>query len=238
MLASRQRGRAESVDDQTAVAVAGKGRRPIRVALVDDHHLVREGLRLVLSAEDDIVVAGEAAGPSEALELLRESAPDVILLDLTLGGMDGIPLLRALKALNDQVRIVVVTMHQDPETVRQALMAGASAYLVKGAFSAEVVAAIRAVMRNERYLHSSVTGIVVDDSVRWLRTGQPLSPREREVIGLVASGESLAEIGHALGISRHTVRRHVANVSGKLGLKGVAALTRYAVRQGLVRTSS
>ena len=132
------------------------------------------------------------------------------------------------------LRIVVLTMHSDPETVRQALAAGATGYLVKGAQSSELLEAIRAVTRGERYLHSSVTGAIVDDSMRWLQSG-PMSVREREVLTLLASGHAPAEIARRLNISVHTVRRHVANLSEKLGLRGTNALTRYAIRHGLIR---
>ncbi len=125
-------------------------------------------------------------------------------------------------------------MHSDPETVRQALAAGAAGYLVKGAQSRELIEAIRAVARGERYLHSSVTGTVVDDSIRWFEAGT-ISTREREVLSMLASGQSPAQIARSLDISVHTVRRHLANVSAKLGIRGMNALTRYAIRNGLAR---
>jgi DNA-binding NarL/FixJ family response regulator len=144
------------------------------------------------------------------------------------------PLLRALRSRAPDLRIVVLTMHSDPETVRQALAAGAAGYLVKGAQSRELIEAIRAVARGDRYLHSSVTGTVVDDSIRWFEAGT-MSVREREVLSLLASGQSPAQIAQTLDISVHTVRRHLANVSEKIGVKGMNALTRYAIRHGLAR---
>lgn len=207
---------------------------PIRVGLVDDHHLVREGLRLVLAGDDRFEVVGEASTQADASNLVAASKPDVLVLDLTFPDGDALPLVRDLRSRHPDLRIVVLTMHSDPETVRQALAAGASGYLVKGAHSQELFAAIRAVARGERYLHSSVTGAIVDDSVRWLQTG-PMSIREREILSLLASGHPPAEIGRRLAISIHTVRRHIANLSTKLGLRGTNALTRYAIRHGLVR---
>jgi DNA-binding NarL/FixJ family response regulator len=133
--------------------------------------------------------------------------------------------------------VIVLTMHSDPETVRQALAAGAAGYMVKGALSRELSEAIRAVARGDRYLHSSVTNTVIEDSVRWFEAGT-MSAREREVLSLLASGHSPAQIGRTLDISVHTVRRHLANVSEKLGVKGMNALTRYAIRHGLDRTGS
>ena len=209
----------------------------IRVALVDDHHLIREGLRLVLEGEPGFEIVGEAADHASAVELVVAEHPDVLLLDLTFPEGDAIPLLRTLRTRQPDLRVIVLTMHSDPETVRQALAAGAAGYLVKGAQSRELIEAIRAVARGDRYLHSSVTGAVVEDSIRWFEAGA-MSVREREVLSLLAAGRSPAQIAEALDISVHTVRRHLANVSEKLGVKGMNALTRYAIRNGLDRTGS
>lgn len=222
----------------TGEAVHSHGLSPepvIRVALVDDHHLVREGLRAVLETQPGIIVVGEAADRAGAFELMEREAPDVLVLDVTLPGADGIAILRELAVRWPRIRVVVLTMHRDAETVRQALRAGASGYVVKGAHTADLVEAVRAVRRGERYLHSSVAGVIIDDSLHWMEAGGPLSAREREILAHIAAGSSAADVGRELGISPHTVRRHVANLSAKLGLKGPKALTRYAVEQGLVR---
>lgn len=207
--------------------------RTIRVALVDDHHVVREGLRLVLAGAAEFEVVGDAANAAAALGLVAATAPDVLVLDLTLAGDDGIQLLREVRARHPMTRVVVLTMHRDAEIVRRALASGADGYVVKGAESREVFEAIRAVSRGERYLHSSVTGAIVDDSIRWLKTGSGLSPREREILSLVAAGHYPAEVARMLQISVHTVRRHIANLSDKLGIHGTSALTRYAIQNGL-----
>jgi DNA-binding NarL/FixJ family response regulator len=220
--------------DQPLAGARSAPKQPIRIGLVDDHHLVREGLRLVLAGDDRFEVVGEAATSRDAFDLVRDARPDVLVLDITLPDGDSLPLLRELSVQHPAVRIVVLTMHSDAETVRQALAAGASGYLVKGAHSVELFTAISAVARGERYLHSSVTGAIVDDSIRWLHTGR-MSAREREILVLLASGHPPAEIGRTLAISVHTVRRHIANLSEKLGLRGTNALTRYAIRHGLVR---
>ena len=209
--------------------------RAIRVALIDDHHLVREGLRLVLSAEPGIEVVDEAAESDEAFDLIDRSHPDVLVLDLSLGGLDGVQLIRSMLVRRPSLRILILSMHRDAETVRQALFAGASGYVVKGARSAELIEAIRAVVRGERYLHSAITAAIVDDSLRWLQTGGPLSAREREILSLVAAGHTAPDVGRILGISPHTVRRHVANLSTKLKVRGIAGLARYATTHGLVR---
>lgn len=213
----------------------GNRSRLIRIALADDHHLVREGLRLVLSRVEGFEVVGDAATHEDALDLVSAAQPDVLLLDLTFPEGDALPLLRALLAQHQNLRVLVLTMHRDSETVRQALAAGAAGYLVKGARTSELVEAIIAVCRGERYLHSSVTATIVDDSIRSFRGGASVSAREREILSLIASGHAPAEVARMLGISVHTVRRHVANVSAKLGLRGTTALVRYAIRNGLVR---
>jgi DNA-binding NarL/FixJ family response regulator len=212
----------------------GRPDRPVRVGLIEDHHLVREGLRLVLT-NAGLDVVGDSASVAGAFDLVQQQCPDVILLDLSLVDGDGVSLLRELRARSPQLRVVVVTMHRDAETVRQALLAGADGYVVKGAHSSELLEAIEAVMRGERYLHSSVTAVVVNDSIRWMQSGGVLTAREREILGLLASALSLADIGRRLGISPHTVRRHIANLSEKVGARGTVALVQYAIREGLVR---
>lgn len=211
------------------------GEPVIRLALVDDHHLVREGLRHVLDAQEGMVVVGEASDRCGAFTLVEREVPEVLLLDITFPDADGIAILREINTRWPRVRVLILTMHRDGETVRQALRAGAAGFVVKGARSSELVEAIRAVARGERYLHSSVAGAIIDDSIHWMDLASPLSAREREILAHIAAGASAADVGRELGISPHTVRRHVANVSEKLGISGPKALTRYAVEHGLVR---
>ena len=208
---------------------------PIRLLLVDDHAIVREGIILVLERQPDLLVVGEAATPTEALELAIDRRPDVIILDIGLGEADGLPLIDTLLARVPEVRVVVLSMFDDAETVRQTLLAGAAGYVVKGATSQELAAAIRAVAQGDRYVHSSVAAPVIEDGLRWLRSGSTLTRREREVLSLLASGKTASAIGRVLGISAHTVRRHLANTAAKLNLHGGAALVRYATKHGLVR---
>lgn len=209
--------------------------RPIRVGLVDDHQLVREGLRLVLGGDKGFEVVGEATTHEEAFELVAATRPEVLLLDLTFPEGDGLPLLRVLRTRYPELRVIILTMDRGSESVRQALVAGASGYVVKGARSRELFEAIRAVSRGETYLHSSITGAIVGDSIRLTTSGQQLSVREREILTLLATGRSPAEVGRVLGISVHTVRRHIANLSDKLGIHGIRALTVYAIAHGLAR---
>jgi two-component system invasion response regulator UvrY len=218
-----------------AGAAGSTGDPVTRLALVDDHHLVREGLRHVLDAQAGMVVIGEASDRCGAFTLVEREAPDVLLLDITFPDADGVAILREISTRWPRVRVLILTMHRDGETVRQALRAGAAGFVVKGARSSELVEAIRAVARGERYLHSSVAGAIIDDSIHWMDLASPLSAREREILAHIAAGSSAADVGRELGISPHTVRRHVANLSEKLGISGPKALTRYAVEHGLVR---
>ena len=207
----------------------------LRVAMVDDHQLVREGLRLVLASADGIEVVGEGGSRTEAFDLVEWTRPDVLLLDLTLADGDAMPLVRELCASYPDTRVLILTMHRSPETVRQALLAGARGYLVKGAHAGELIQAIRAVGRGERYVHSSVTDVIVEDSIRLQQGDGTMTMREREILSLIAGGVTPTEVGRRLGISVFTVRRHVANLSAKLGLRGTAALVRYAVERDLLR---
>lgn len=219
-------------DPATADDARGARRRrgsPVTIVLVEDHALVREGLRLIVETEPGLEIIGEAADPESAFEVIERTGPGVVLVDLTLGPLDGIPFLRRLSVRFPGIRTLAVTMHSDGETVRQAFLAGASGYVVKGASRAELLSAIRAVARGERYIHSAVAGAVLDDSLRWLRHGGSLSPREREILRLLAAGRSSPAIASELGISVNTVRRHITNLSEKLGVHGRVALARYAL---------
>jgi two-component system response regulator NreC len=206
----------------------------IRIGIVDDHALVREGLRLILEAQSDMDVVGEASDSSGAISMAALRKPHIMLVDLTLDGWDGVALVRDLTVRNPRIRVIAVTMHHHEETVRQAFLAGAAGYVVKGAASADLVAAVRAVANNQHYVHPVVASVVVVDSLRWLRQADRLSPREIEVLRLVTGGRTAVETGRALGISAHTVRRHLSNMAAKVGVRGRVALTRYAMEHHLV----
>jgi len=207
---------------------------PIRVAIVDDHALVREGLRRIVEREPDLEVCGEASSAAAAHVLAADTHPQVMLVDISLGEEDGIAVIRELHAAHPDIRLVALTMHQHDETVRQAFLAGAAGFVVKGATGAELLAAIRAVARNQSYVHPAVASVLVVDSLRWLRQDDRLSPREIEVLRFITAGRTAAETGEALGISTNTVRRHVANLGAKAGVRGRVALTRYAIEHHLV----
>ena len=207
----------------------------IRIVLVDDHAMVREGLRVLLGQQPDLEIVGEAGDASTASDVVAAIRPDVVIIDVGLGEADGVPLIGTLTDRVPATRVLVLSMFTDGETVRQALLAGAAGYLVKGASVSELVEAVRAVAGGRTYLHSSIAGIVLDDGLRWLRAGTQLSPREREVLSLLAAGRPAERIAGVLGISTNTVRRHLANVTEKLGIHGHQALARYALEHGYVR---
>lgn len=212
----------------------GAGSR-IRIGLIDDHAMVREGLRLLLGTHADLDVVGDAATVEAAFDLLDAVRLDVLLVDVTLGEGDGVRLIRDALVRQPGLRILALTMHRDAETVRQTMLAGAAGYVVKGATSRALVDAIRAVARGERYLDSAVASTIINDSIQWLRSETPLSAREREILGLMAGGKTAQSIASSLGISVHTVNRHLANLSAKLSVRGRAGLVRYAVENQIIR---
>jgi DNA-binding NarL/FixJ family response regulator len=177
---------------------------------------------------------GEASAAEGAFAIAAARSPHIMLVDLTLDGADGVTLVRDLTVRHPRIRLIAVTMHHDGETVRQAFLAGVAGYVVKGAASADLITALRAVANNQHYVHPVVASVVVVDSLRWLRQADRLSPREIEVLRLVTAGRTAVETGRALGISAHTVRRHLSNTAAKVGVHGRVALTRYAVEHHLL----
>jgi DNA-binding NarL/FixJ family response regulator len=179
-------------------------------------------------------VVGEASDSAGALSMAALLKPHIMLVDLTLDESDGVALVQALTDRHAFIRVIAVTMHHHAETVRQVFLAGAAGYVVKGAASADLIAALRAVASNQHYVHPVVASVLVVDSLRWLRQADRLSPREIEVLRLVTAGRTAVETGLALGISAHTVSRHLSNMASKVGVHGRVALTRYAVEHHLV----
>ena len=208
----------------------------IRVLIVDDHAVVRAGLRRLLDAEDDIETVGEAPDADRAVYEAIEGKPDVVLMDLVMpekGGIEGMP--AVLQAAPD-ARVLVLSMQDDPRYVRAAFEAGASGYVVKEAADTEVVAAIRAVAGGERYVHPALGAkLVAADAEERKRAEQdPLSEREREILKLLALGHTNQEIAKQLFISVRTAETHRAHIMQKLSLSSRAELVRYALGQGLL----
>jgi two-component system response regulator NreC len=215
---------------------------PIRLLLVDDHDVVRSGIRALLNAEEDMEVVGEAADGEQAVRAVQELQPDVALMDITMPGVNGMEATRQVLECCEATAVLALTIHEGREYFFEMLNAGASGYVPKSAAPEELLTAIRAVARGEVYLHSSVAALLLQDHLRRSRTGGPdepssmssLTDREREVLTLVAEGLLNKEIGEQLGISPRTVARHRENIMRKLGLHSRTELVKYAIRIGLI----
>jgi two-component system, NarL family, response regulator NreC len=208
----------------------------IRVLIVDDHAIVRAGLRRVLDGEPDIETVAEAADAERAVFEAIENAPDVVLLDVMMPGKGGIEGMPAILQAAPDARVLVLSMQDDPRYVREAFDAGASGYVLKEAADTEVVAAVRAVAAGDRYLHPSLGArlFAADSAERRRAEDDPLSDREREVLGLLALGHTNQEIAKMLFISVRTAETHRAHIMRKLGLGSRAELVRYALAEGLL----
>jgi two-component system, NarL family, response regulator NreC len=208
----------------------------IRVLIVDDHAVVRTGLRRVLDAEDDIETVAEAADAERAVFEAIENRPDVVLLDVMMPGKSGIEGLPALLQAAPDTRVLILSMQDDPRYVREAFDAGASGYVLKEAADTEVVGAVRAVAAGERYVHPSLGArlIAADAEERRRAADDPLSDREREVLRLLALGHTNQEIASMLYISVRTAETHRAHIMRKLGIGSRAELVRYALAEGLL----
>lgn len=210
-----------------------------RIVLADDHALVRQGIRSLLTSIADFEVVGEAADGREALRLIRALEPDVALLDISMPELNGLD--AAARALREQPRlkVIVLSMHGAEPYVIEALRAGVTGYLLKHADLSELERAIRAVARGERYLAPAVSGRVIEHLLRSEPGEQPargdaLSPRQREVLQLIAEGKSTREIAERLSLSPKTVETHRAQLMQRLAIFDIAGLTRYALRIGLI----
>lgn len=210
---------------------------PIRVVLVDDHALVRAGMRSLLGSMERVEVVGEAASGEEALALARGAQPDVVLMDIAMKGMSGLDAASRMREANPGVRVIILSMHAGEEYVLQALRAGAVGYLLKDAATGELELALRSVMRGESWFSPAVSRQVVEGYVQRVG-GDPvadvLTARQREVLRLVAGGKSTKEIAYDLNLSVKTVETHRAQIMERLGIRDVAGLVRYALRTGLV----
>jgi DNA-binding NarL/FixJ family response regulator len=208
----------------------------IRVLLVDDHPVVREGLRGMLEAEPDLTVVGEAGSGEEAVARARVADADVILMDLRMRGLDGVGATERILAESDRSRVVVLTTYETDADILRAVEAGASGYLLKDASRSELGGAVRAAARGETVLAPSVAGRLVDQVRR--PAPQTLTAREVEVLALVARGLTNADIGRALHITEATVKTHLLRSFGKLGVSDRTAAVTTAMAQGLLPPSS
>jgi len=212
----------------------------IRLLLVDDHEVVRTGLRMLLANEADVEIVGETGTGLEALEMLEKVEPNVILMDIGLPDLSGIEAARRIKAMRPEIAIVALTIHEDKEYFFKMLDAGASGYVPKRAAPQELLTAIRAAAKGEVYLYPSMAKLLVKDylaqetQARTARTLDGLTEREQEVLGHLADGATNVEIAETLGISPKTVARHRQNIMRKLNLHSRWELVKYAIRKGII----
>ena len=210
-----------------------------RVVLADDHGMVRAGLARILDAEADLRVVGEAEDGRAAVDLVRSGEVDLAILDVAMPRMTGLQAAREITARSPEVRVLMLSMHDNEQYFFQALRAGASGYVLKTAAERDLVAACRATMRGEPFLFPGAVKAVVRDYLERAAEGDeadadPLSARETEVVKLIGEGHSTRDIAAALVISEKTVDRHRSRIFEKLGLHDRVALTRWAIRRGLV----
>lgn len=213
----------------------------IRLMLVDDHEVVRRGLRMLLENEVDLDIVGEADSGRQALDMVESLKPDVVIMDITLPDISGIDATRRIKEVYTNVAVVALTIHEDQQYFFEMLQVGASGYVPKRAAPDDLITAIRAAHRGEMYIYPSLAKLLVGDFLS--RSGENgakeamngLTPREGEVLSHLADGKTNDEIADILGISVHTVARHRENLMGKLGLHSRSELVKYAIRKGLIK---
>jgi DNA-binding NarL/FixJ family response regulator len=210
----------------------------ISVLIADDHGIVREGLRRLLESEPDIRVCAEASDGREALEMVEKHEPSLVILDITMPRLGGLETLERLRAEHPVVKVILLSMHGDPQFIRSAATLGVDGYVLKNGRASEVIDAVRAVMKGGSYFSPPVAREIVEQ-VRSPKRGSSepfttLSGREREVLRLIADGLSAKEIATDLGISSKTVEAHRTSLMRKLGARKATELVRYALRHGLV----
>jgi two-component system response regulator NreC len=210
----------------------------IRVLVADDHTIVRSGVRLLLEGEPDIAVVGEALDGNEAIALAESLLPDVVLMDIAMPGMDGLEATRHIKARWPEIDVLVLTMHRTDDYFFEMLKAGASGYVLKGAQTDELIHALRVVSRGEVFLYPTMASRLVDDYLNREESDNysdlPLSPREKEIMMLLADGYNNKEIADKLVVSPSTVHTHRSNLMAKLGLNSRHELVQYARQRGLL----
>jgi two-component system, NarL family, response regulator NreC len=213
--------------------------QPVRILIADDHTIVRSGLRLLLEAEAEIDVVGEALDGAQAVEMTARLLPDVILMDIAMPGMDGLEATRRIKLDFPRVQVLVLTMHRSDEYFFEILKAGASGYLLKGADTSDLVKAIHSVHRGEVFLYPSMAQKLLREYISQVShdelVDQKLSPRETEITRMVAEGYSNKEIAEELVVSPSTIHTHLSNLMAKLGLTSRRELIQYARKHGFLR---
>ena len=209
--------------------------KPTRILLADDHAVVRQGFKMLLDAQPDMEIVGEACNGREAAEKAEELRPDVVVMDVAMPELNGIEATRRLAASVPRTRVIALSMHKDSVYVREILRAGARGYLLKDSGAEDLVSAIRAVARGESYLSPAVSNAVLDDYRKHVTNPVDLlTSREREVLQMLAEGKTNKEIAAVLNLSVYTVDAHRGRIMEKLNLHSINELVRFAVRNGLI----
>jgi len=211
----------------------------IRILLVDDHTILRDGLRSLLESESDLKVIGEAEDGRQAVTLACQQEPDVVLMDIAMPLLNGLEATRQIKRQCPKVKVLILSMYDNEEYIRQALEAGAMGYILKDAAARELISAIRDVHRGEAVLSPAVTRLVIEDYLRWggirpVEDAEGLSPREREVLQLIAEGHTNKQIAEILNISIKTVQAHRTSLMQKLDLHDRGELIKYAIQKKII----
>jgi len=211
----------------------------LRILIVDDHAVVRRGVRALLESQPHWEVAGEATTGREAVDLAKRLQPDIVVMDLSLPALNGLDAARQILKDSPAIEVLVLTMHHSEELARNALQAGARGYVLKSDADQNLIAAVESLRQHKPFLTSAVTEFVLDDFIRHVDGGDtpraPITQREREIIQLLAEGRSNKECASALGVSVKTVEAHRANIMRKLHLRSASDLVRYAVRNNIVQ---
>jgi DNA-binding NarL/FixJ family response regulator len=213
----------------------------IRLLVVDDHAIMRDGIRALLKLQDDIEIVGEAGTGQEAVEKAIETSPDVIIMDIAMSGMDGLEATRRILKQNPKAKVVILSQYDDKEYILSAIKAGSSGYVPKRALGSDLVSAIRAVYRGESFLYPSAAAALIQDYRHHAQEGdsyEELTPREREILKLIADGHTSREIAEMLVISLKTVMGHRTKIMEKLGIHNRTELIKYAMRKGVVSLDS
>jgi two-component system response regulator NreC len=211
----------------------------IRILIADDHGVLRAGLRALLNSEPDMQVIGEAADGHTAIQQAKALQPDVVLMDISMPDQVGLEVTRQLVAALPGIRVLILTVHEDRALLQEAIRVGAAGYIIKRAVESELVNAIRAAMQGDLYVHPAMTRALLPQSLSPSTPAEepvePLTPRETEVLGLLAAGYTNREIAEELTLSVRTIESHRANLMGKLGLHSRVELVRYAAEHGLLK---
>lgn len=207
----------------------------MKILVADDHNLVRAGLTALIARLPDIEIAGEAADGRQALRMVRDLLPDLVLMDIAMPGLNGLEAAERIHGIHPQTKIIILSMHANEEYVAQALKAGASGYLLKDAATAELEMALKSVSMGQFYLSPAISRQVVDNYLHGGPTGvDVLTPRQREILQLIAEGKSTRDIAETLHVSVKTVETHRAQLMDRLDIHDVAGLIRYALKKGLI----